>query len=346
MNDKVLQMGTDQSYSRNYSVNQSTALATQFQFSQPLALAVSDGALFVGYGYSHNVVVRFSSSGTKPSAPTFTRADPAVYAITIHWELPIYPTGTGGLVLTDMIMQYSEDGANWITYPISANNRLSHTNCVQVQQLKAATKYSFRIAVLNTAGQGDWGTFSSTTVSDTNLCPALVYFHLPVDNQPGVIDGNKPDTPSMATIAPAKNPGGQPSYPGPDYAVTFQASNVSCRVCPYFTSAFNMFVASNGSGIGIRYWFQVDFTSDGVWDVDQLYPVPSTGHFYYPLPADGSWQHMGEPFNFTSDFTRGTIRVTVWNVIGGFESAISFGQGYSYSQANFNFWSKTTVLPC
>ena len=97
-----------------------------------------------------------------PGAPTGVAATAASGQASVSWTAP---TSTGGSAITDYTVQYSGDsGTTWTTFTRAASTSLSAT----VTGLNNGTAYVFRVAAINSIGQG---TFTAASSSVTPAIP-------------------------------------------------------------------------------------------------------------------------------------------------------------------------------
>jgi hypothetical protein len=114
----------------------------------PTVSAVADGFVYDCGAYSALV----------PAAPTGISGTPGVGTMALAWTAP---TNTGGVALTDYIIQYSTDQTNWTTFADGTSTATTAT----VTGLTGGTNYYFRVAAVNSAGTGAY-------VTSTVLVPA------------------------------------------------------------------------------------------------------------------------------------------------------------------------------
>jgi len=103
-----------------------------------------------------------------PAAPTGISGTPGVGTVELSWTAP---TNTGGVALTDYIVQYSTDQTNWTT----VSDGTSTVTTATVTGLTGGTNYYFRVAAVNSVGTGAYVTStaiapsaSKITISRTN----------------------------------------------------------------------------------------------------------------------------------------------------------------------------------
>lgn len=103
-----------------------------------------------------------------PAAPTGISGTPGVGNVALSWTAP---TNTGGVSLTDYVVQYSTDQTNWTTFADGTSTATTAT----VTGLTGGTNYYFRVAAVNSVGTGAYVTStaiapsaSKITISRTN----------------------------------------------------------------------------------------------------------------------------------------------------------------------------------
>jgi hypothetical protein len=114
----------------------------------PTVSAVADGFVYDCGAYAALV----------PAAPTGISGTPGVGTMALAWTAP---TNTGGVALTDYIIQYSTDQTNWTTFADGTSTATTAT----VTGLTGGTNYYFRVAAVNSVGTGAY-------VTSTVLVPA------------------------------------------------------------------------------------------------------------------------------------------------------------------------------
>jgi hypothetical protein len=93
---------------------------------------------------------------TPLGAPTSVSGVRSSEQVTVSWATPVE---NGGYPITDYAVQYSSDsGANWITFSDGTSANTSAT----ITGLSNGTAYTFRVAAINTIGQGSWSSASSS----------------------------------------------------------------------------------------------------------------------------------------------------------------------------------------
>ena len=97
-----------------------------------------------------------------PAAPTGISGTPGVGTVALLWTAP---TNTGGAALTDYIVQFSTDQSNWTTFADGTSTATTAT----VTGLTGGTNYYFRVAAVNSAGTGAYGTSTAIAVASSKL---------------------------------------------------------------------------------------------------------------------------------------------------------------------------------
>jgi hypothetical protein len=107
-------------------------------------------------------------SAIVPAAPTGISGTPGVGSVALSWTAP---SNTGGVSLTDYVVQYSTDQSNWTTFADGTSTATTAT----VTGLTGGTNYYFRVAAVNSVGTGAYVTStaiapsaSKITISRTN----------------------------------------------------------------------------------------------------------------------------------------------------------------------------------
>lgn len=120
--------------------------------STPLPAYVPDG-----YAYDCGVYGPIA-----PAAPTGISGTPGVGAVSLSWSAP---ANTGGVSLTDYIVQYSVDLTNWTT----VSDGTSTTASAVVNGLTGGVSHYFRVAAVNSVGTGPYVTSSAVIPSSSKL---------------------------------------------------------------------------------------------------------------------------------------------------------------------------------
>jgi len=97
-------------------------------------------------------------SALAPAAPTSITGTPGVGSVALSWGAP---TNTGGVSLTDYIVQYSTDQSSWTTFADGTSTATTAT----VTGLTGGTNYYFRVAAVNSVG-------TSSYVTSTAIAPS------------------------------------------------------------------------------------------------------------------------------------------------------------------------------
>ena len=130
-------------------------LNTQYTFRVAAVSSIGQGA------YSANVTAT-TNALTVPDAPTIS-PNPTVTldSVSISWNKP----DNGGSPITGYSVQYvTSGGSSWSTHQ-NGNTTLSTT----IPDLTSNTEYTFRVAAVNTVGQGAY----SANVTDTTKAPTV-----------------------------------------------------------------------------------------------------------------------------------------------------------------------------
>jgi hypothetical protein len=101
-------------------------------------------------------------SAIVPAAPTGISGTPGVGTVALSWTAP---TNTGGVALTDYVVQYSTDQSSWTTFADGTSTATTAT----VTGLTGGTNYYFRVAAANSVGTGAYATSSVVTPSASKL---------------------------------------------------------------------------------------------------------------------------------------------------------------------------------
>jgi len=100
-------------------------------------------------------------SGAVPGAPTGVSGTRGNAQVSLTWTAP---GDTGGLALTDYVIQYSSNsGGSWTTF----SDGTSTNTYATVTGLTNGTSYIFRVAAVNNIGQGNYSTASSAVIPAT-----------------------------------------------------------------------------------------------------------------------------------------------------------------------------------
>jgi len=86
---------------------------------------------------------------TLPGAPRSLAAATAAQRITLSWDIPL---DAGGAAITDYVIQQSAAGGAWT----ALNDGVSGSTGYVVTGLVNGTAYAYRVAAVNSAGQGAW----------------------------------------------------------------------------------------------------------------------------------------------------------------------------------------------
>ena len=96
------------------------------------------------------------------AAPTGITGTPGVGSVALSWTAP---TNTGGVSLTDYIVQYSTDQSSWTTFADGTSTATTAT----VTGLTGGTNYYFRVAAVNSAGTGAYVTSTAIAASASRI---------------------------------------------------------------------------------------------------------------------------------------------------------------------------------
>jgi hypothetical protein len=88
-----------------------------------------------------------------------------VGSVALSWTAP---TNTGGVSLTDYVVQYSTDQSNWTTVADGTSTATTAT----VTGLQGGTSYYFRVAAVNSVGTGAYVTSVALSPSSSKLTVA------------------------------------------------------------------------------------------------------------------------------------------------------------------------------
>jgi hypothetical protein len=120
-----------------------------------LAATIADGNVYDCGAYAAIV----------PAAPTGISGTPGVGSVALSWTAP---TNTGGVSLTDYIVQYSTDQSSWTTFADGTSTATTAT----VTGLTGGTNYYFRVAAVNSAGTGSYVISEAIASSSSKLTVA------------------------------------------------------------------------------------------------------------------------------------------------------------------------------
>ncbi|WP_353208512.1 fibronectin type III domain-containing protein [Sphingorhabdus sp.] len=102
-----------------------------------------------------------------PGAPTSVSGTTGVASVALTWTPPAQ---TGGLSLTDYVIQYSSDsGTTWTTF----NDGTATATNATITGLTNGTAYIFRVAALNIAGAGNYSAVSAVVTPAAAVIPDL-----------------------------------------------------------------------------------------------------------------------------------------------------------------------------
>ncbi len=99
---------------------------------------------------------------TLPGAPRSLAATTASQRITLTWDIPL---DAGGAAITDYVIQQSTAGGAWATLADGVSGSVGHT----VTGLVNGTQYAYRVAAVNSAGQGAWSATATATPQPSQL---------------------------------------------------------------------------------------------------------------------------------------------------------------------------------
>lgn len=101
-------------------------------------------------------------SAIVPAAPTGISGTPGVGSVALSWTAP---TNTGGVSLTDYIVQYSTNQSNWTTFADGTSTATTAT----VSGLTGGTNYYFRVSAVNSVGTGAYVTSTAIAPSASKI---------------------------------------------------------------------------------------------------------------------------------------------------------------------------------
>ncbi len=225
-----------------------------------------------------------------PSAPQNLAATVKGSSMDLSWTPP---TNDGGQPVTDYIIQYQKTvGGSWYTFPDGTSTQATTT----VTGLSNANSYDFRVAAVNSVGQGSW----SSVVSATPGEPAQVIIQSFSDTS----------NPSIATNIRITNEGFQ-AY---EYHYTWCVTDSLSNLC--------------GGGDDVSYSTAAKLIQPGEnFDTTLNSNVPNPGNYYFHIVANyGSASSTAiqffstldqDPptFNSASIDTSGTILTINWTEI-------------------------------
>ena len=111
-----------------------------------------------GVGTSSYTASLSASVVSVPTSPTTLSATPSASQIVVSWAAP---ASNGGLPLSDYLVQYSENGTDYLTYSHAPSTATSAT----ITGLNNSVAYSVRVAAINSAGTSPFASLSSTTLT-------------------------------------------------------------------------------------------------------------------------------------------------------------------------------------
>jgi hypothetical protein len=127
------------------------------------AVTALSASIADGYAYDCGAY-----SAIVPAAPTGISGTPGVGSVALSWTAP---TNTGGVSLTDYVVQFSTDQSSWTTFADGTSTATTAT----VTGLTGGTNYYFRVAAVNSVGTGAYvastaiaPSSSKITISRTN----------------------------------------------------------------------------------------------------------------------------------------------------------------------------------
>ncbi|MDP3972469.1 MAG: fibronectin type III domain-containing protein, partial [Candidatus Nanopelagicales bacterium] len=208
-----------------------------------------------------------TGSITKPGKPDSPWAEALHQRVRLSsWD---WYTDDGGAGVTDWIIQYSTDGSNWTTF----NDGVSGSSDeVTVSGLTNGVGYWFRVAAVNSVGQGDWSDASERVV-------------------PGVQRPGEPSAPTgtpgdgrvtLSWSAPADN-GGAPIS---DYRISYWRADGSGGWGQFndgVSAATSATVTGLSNGVGYR--FAVEATNSAGTSYRSDASVPVTPVASAPVPV-------------------------------------------------------------
>ena len=95
-------------------------------------------------------------ANTAPDAPTGLSATAGDSQVSLSWTAP---SNTGGTPITDYLVEFSTDGANWSTFADGTGTATSAT----VTGLTNGVSYSFRVSAITSAGTGSASSVATGT---------------------------------------------------------------------------------------------------------------------------------------------------------------------------------------
>jgi hypothetical protein len=192
----------------------------------PLATTSAAGAVIVGTGLAISSGVLSATGGgigandavdggdyvgvigDYAGAPTGLTGSAGGTSVTLSWTAP---TSNGGTAITDYAVQYSSDsGSTWTTFADGTSTAATAT----VTGLTRGTAYVFRVAAVNSRGNGAWSDVSASITPPTNAT---------VPGAPTNVAGTVDYTSSVVTWT-APGDGGAAIT---DYLVQFSSDNGS-----------------------------------------------------------------------------------------------------------------------
>lgn len=138
-----------------------------------------------GTAYFLPIAIYGQQGVSSPSAPTSVTATVGDAQVPLSWTAP----SNGGSAITDYVIQYSSNsGSTWTTFSDGTSTSTSTT----VTGLSNGTSYIFRVAAINSVGQGSYSA-SSNAVTPATLYPMVIGVRTSAGSwQPYIISDTEP----------------------------------------------------------------------------------------------------------------------------------------------------------
>ena len=188
-----------------------------------------------GPGIASDVSAEVVPAVQLPAVPYALIGRSGNLAAVLNWSAPAFD---GGGAVSDYTVQYSSDGSSWTTFPHAASAATTAT----VTGLTAGTSYQFRVAAVNSAGQGGF-TAASAAVFVTTV-PGVPKNLVGVPGGPqAALSWSAPDTNGFSAIS--------------DYTIEYRPTTASVWQTFAHTPSTATTATVTGLTIGTGYVFRV-----------------------------------------------------------------------------------------